>query len=116
MVLGNKLRLSTIDLTEQIDHAMHVAKKQLQKLLVAANMKREKVVSNLDKEAPAALGSGKANCTLSSYATDSTMGMNKGHFVAAVLPFACASSYLPTPWRCLFLKTDFLCLKSYYFS
>ena len=79
--------------------------KQMDRVIHAANIKGKKVVSNLDKEASAALWVDTANCVSSSHATarlDSSVGdkvvsINKGHFVAAELPFAYASAPRPNP-------------------
>ena len=99
---------------DNIDHVM------LDKHLVAVNMKRKKVVSNLDKETFAALVSDKANCALTSNATalhdlhvwDKVTDMNRGHYVAVEVPFACASASQLTPLQRSYFDTDFLCLKS----
>ena len=109
---------------KHIDHAMHVVHKHVERHLSAANIKRKKMVSNLDNEALAALLNDKANCILSSnamvlldlYVGDRTIGMNMGHYAAVALPFACASACQLAPWQCRCFDTDSLCLKSYYFS
>ena len=109
---------------KHIDFAMHVGGHKLVERHLAANIKRKKVVSNLDNEALAALLNDRANCILSSNAMalldlhigDRTNGMNRGHYVAVALPFACASASQPTPWQCRCFDSDSLCLKSYYFS
>ena len=82
--------------------------KQMDRVIHAANIKGKKVVSNLDKEASAALWVDTANCVSSSHATarldlsvgDRALGMNKGHYVAAELPFAYASAPQLDPLHC----------------
>ena len=91
--------------------------KQMDRVIHAANIKGKKVVSNLDKEASAASWADTANCVSSSNATalldsnvgDRAVGMNKGHYVAAELPFAYASASQLDPWQCQCLDMYSLC-------